>query len=124
MSRVVHFEIPADDPGRAVGFYEQVFGWKFKKWEGPMDYWLIETGPDDEPGINGGLMKREQPRQGVCNTLGVGSVDDFVGKVTDAGGTIVVPKSPIPGVGYVAYGQDPEGNAFGLFEQDDSAVAE
>lgn len=124
MSRVVHFEIPADDPGRAVGFYEQVFGWKFKKWEGPMDYWLIETGPDDEPGINGGLMKREQPGQGVCNTLGVGSVDDFVGKVTDAGGTIVVPKSPIPGVGYVAYGQDPEGNAFGLFEQDDSAVAE
>ncbi len=41
MSRVVHFEIPADDPARAVKFYEKVFGWKFQKWEGPMEYWLV-----------------------------------------------------------------------------------
>ena len=47
MSRVVHFEIPADDPVRAAKFYEDVFGWKIEKWEGPFDYWLVTTGEED-----------------------------------------------------------------------------
>ena len=55
MPRVVHFEIHAADPERAVNFYQTLFGWTFQKWEGPMDYWLIVTGPDDQRGINGGL---------------------------------------------------------------------
>lgn len=54
MPRVVHFEVHADDPERAANFYSGVFGWELAKWEGPQDYWLITTGPDDEPGINGG----------------------------------------------------------------------
>jgi len=53
MPRPTHFEIPSDNPERAISFYEAVFGWKFQKWEGPMPYWLITTGPDSEPGING-----------------------------------------------------------------------
>jgi len=36
MSRVVHFEIYADDPERAVKFYTSVFDWKVNKWQGPM----------------------------------------------------------------------------------------
>ena len=61
MPRVVHFELSADDPERAIKFYENAFGWKTEKWAGPMDYWLIMTGPEDEPGIDGGLSKREGP---------------------------------------------------------------
>ena len=34
MSRVIHFELPADDPERAIAFYEQAFGWNFEKWTG------------------------------------------------------------------------------------------
>jgi len=124
MSRVVHFEIPADDPGRAIGFYENVFGWQINRWDGPMDYWLIETGDEHEPGINGGLMKREHPEQGVCNTVDMLSVDVLSDKIETAGGTVVVPKTPIPGVGYVAYYQDTEGNVFGMMERDETAVAE
>lgn len=44
MARIVHFEIPADDPERAIKFYEDVFGWEVQKWEGPFDYWLVTTG--------------------------------------------------------------------------------
>ena len=55
MARVVHFEIPVDNPDRAVKFYTDVFGWKIEKWEGPIDYWLITTGEENEPGINGAL---------------------------------------------------------------------
>src|SRR5438128_828489 len=59
--RVSHFEIHADDPERAIKFYSDLFGWQFKKRDGPMPYWLVTTGPDSEPGINGGLMKRMGP---------------------------------------------------------------
>jgi hypothetical protein len=61
MPRPIHFEIPAEEPHRAIRFYEIVFGWKFDKWEGPMPYWLITTGPEGQPGINGGLMPRRDP---------------------------------------------------------------
>ena len=59
MPRVVHFEIHAETPERAMEFYSGVFGWEFSKWEGTQDYWLITTGPDEEPGINGGLVRRQ-----------------------------------------------------------------
>ncbi len=122
MSRVIHFEIPADDPARASKFYAKVFGWKFQKWEGPMEYWLVQTGPDSEPGIDGGLMRREQPGSSTVNVVDVASVDKTVAKIESAGGTIVVPKMAVPGIGFVAYFQDPEGNVFGLMEADESAA--
>ncbi len=121
MLRVTHFEISVDDPERAIKFYADAFGWKIKKWEGPMDYWLIMTGPKDQPGIDGGLMKREHPGASTTNTIDVPSVDKFIAKITEAGGKIVAPKQSIPGVGYFAYCQDTEGNTFGIMEEDTSA---
>ena len=119
MPRVIHFEITADDPGRAVKFYEKVFGWKIDKW-GAMDYWLATTGPDNQPGINGAIMTRETQRTTV-NTIDVSSVDEFVKKIVDAGGKVVTPKTAIPGVGYFAYCVDTEGNVFGIMENDTKA---
>lgn len=121
MPRVVHFEISAEKPERAVRFYEKVFGWKIVKWEGPMDYWLITTGKDDEPGIDGGLGKRTEPGPSTVNTIDVPSVDDFIRKIEKNGGTIVTPKHAIPGVGWIAYFKDPEGNMFGMMQDDPSA---
>jgi len=46
MPRVIHFEIHAGDPERAMAFYAGLFGWKFEKIAGPMEYWLINTGAD------------------------------------------------------------------------------
>jgi predicted enzyme related to lactoylglutathione lyase len=120
MPRVIHFEIPADDPSRAVRFYQSVFGWNFQKWEGPMDYWMVATGKDG-PGIDGGLMKREQPGQTVNNVVGVASVDDTTKAVEKAGGRVVAPKSAVPGIGWVAYYLDTENNPFGVMQEDPSA---
>ncbi len=64
MPRVVHFEIPADKPERAVKFYESVFGWKISQWGGPMAYWLVSAGPKDEPGIDGNLFGLLEPLPG------------------------------------------------------------
>jgi len=120
MSRVVHFEIPADDPARAVKFYTKVFGWKIKKWEGPMDYWLVSTGNGGAPGIDGAIMQRQEMASTVVNSIDVPSVDEFTKKVTKNGGKMVTPKTPIQGVGYFAYCQDTEGNMFGIMQSDRS----
>jgi uncharacterized protein len=121
MPRIIHFELPADNPERAAEFYENVFGWQFQKWEGPQEYWLITTGPKDQPGINGGLMRRQYPGAGTCNTVDVASVDGAVTTIAKHGGKNVVPKMAVPGVGYLAYCSDPEGNVFGLMQADPNA---
>ena len=126
MPRVIHFEVHAEDPKRAIRFYTSLFGWEFKKWEGPQDYWVITTGPNDQPGINGGMIRRQGIVDGtaviayVC-TVDVPSVDEHVRKIAAAGGSIVVPKMPIPGVGWLAYGKDTEGNILGVMEADPKA---
>lgn len=129
MARVGHFEIHADDPARAITFYEKVFDWKFNKWEGPQDYWLIKTGESDQPGIDGGLMRRMggAPAEGqavnayVCTVIST-SVDEDISNVTANGGTIALPKMAVPGVGWLAYAKDTEGNIFGVMQDDPSAA--
>jgi hypothetical protein len=121
MARIVHFDITAEDAERAIQFYEKVFGWKFTKWEGPMEYWLITTGPGNEPGIDGGLSVREGNDARIVNTIEVKSIDRTLDEIEKAGGKIVQPKGPITGVGYFAQCTDTEGTLFGVMESDEGA---
>lgn len=119
MPRVVHFEISADDPERAVNFYRDVFGWEFRRWEGEEeDYYLVLTG--EGPGIDGGLFRRREV-VGHVNTVDVPDLDAFLEKVVAAGGTITIPKMPIPGLGWLAYVQDTEQSVVGLMQNDPTA---
>jgi predicted enzyme related to lactoylglutathione lyase len=125
MPRPIHFEIHADNPSRAVKFYESLLGWQFTKWEGPMEYWLIKTGSEGTPGIDGGLVKRmgSPPAETaavnayVC-TVDTDSVDQTIEKLTVLGGKVAVPKMAVPGVGWLAYGKDTEGNILGFMQAD------
>jgi uncharacterized protein len=121
MSRVIHFEIPAAEPDRAAAFYGNVFGWKFDKWAGPTEYWMVTTGTEGTPGINGGMMKKPGGIASTTNTIGVESVDRAVNAAVEAGGKNIMPKTPIPGVGYFAYCEDTEGNLFGVMQMDPHA---
>jgi uncharacterized protein len=128
MPRVVHFEIHADNPERAIRFYEGMFGWKFQKWNGPVEYWLITTGTPPERGINGGLIHRHgsgpldgQPVNAYACTVEVPAIDEYIAKVGTHGGTLIVAKMPIPGVGWLAHAKDPEGNIFGIMQADAKA---
>jgi predicted enzyme related to lactoylglutathione lyase len=128
MSRPVHFEIHTENPDRAIAFYTTLFGWQFKKWDGPMEYWMIITGADPQPGINGGLVRRRGPApaegqavNAFVNTIGVGDLDAALQKLTTLGGTIALPKMPIPTMGYLAYAKDTDGNLFGMMQPDPSA---
>ena len=120
MGRVIHFEIPVNEPDRAASFYQKVFGWRFNKWDGPTEYWMVSTGAEGAPGINGGMLKRGNVAT-TTNTVSVDSVEASVAAVTKAGGKLIMPKSPIPGVGYFAYCEDTEGNLFGVMQADPNA---
>jgi uncharacterized protein len=128
MPRVVHFEIHAAEPERAIRFYQGLFGWSFQKWGGPTDYWLIETGPSTEPGIGGGLLRRHGPSPGdgqavnayVC-TVQVEGLDNLLERAITFGGSLALPKMAVPGVGWLAYVKDTEGNILGLMQNDPSA---
>ena len=127
MPRVVHFEIHASDPARMVKFYTEVFDWKFMH-RPEMQYWLVMTGDEKEPGINGGLMQRRGPKPDkdqpvsahVC-TVDVPSVEEYWKRALAAGALPALPKKTIPGVGYAAYLKDPDGNIFGIYQADKAA---
>jgi uncharacterized protein len=128
MPRPVHFEIQAADPRRAIAFYTALFGWSFNKWEGPSDYWLIKTGEAGTMGIDGGLLPRPGPppvpmqavNAYVC-TIGVDSLDASLKRVAELGTMVVVPKMAVPGIGWLAYANDTEGNIFGVMQPDAAA---
>lgn len=115
MGRVVHFEIPSDDPKRLKEFFTKTFDWNFETW-GEQDYHFAMTGDRSGMGIDGAIMKRMDPQQPVVNTIGVASVDDAVSRIEANGGTIVMPKEKIGEMGYVAYFKDPDGNTHGVWE--------
>lgn len=121
MPRVIHFEIPAGNPERAVEFYKKVFDWKIEKWAGPMDYWLVTTGEDKEPGINGAITEKSDYVKVTTNTIGVASYEDAVKKIVEAGGKVLMPKMAVPGIGYMTYCKDTEGNVFGIMQSDPNA---
>lgn len=118
-NRIVHFEIPANEPEKIMEFYSNVFGWKMQKF-GDFNYWSCNTGDEKEPGINGGIMKRQHADQPIVNTIKVVNLDEMMKKVSAAGGEIVVPKMVIPGVGWLSYFKDVEGNIMGIMEDDNS----
>ncbi|MDX1621882.1 MAG: VOC family protein [Nitriliruptorales bacterium] len=121
MSKVVHYEIPVDDPERAQGFYSEVFGWEFENWGGE-GYWLTPGGGEGEPGVGGALISRSDLHRAPVVIIGVDSVETALREAESAGAEIVHPKTPIPGVGYSGYLRDLEGNVVGVFEADESAA--
>ena len=125
MSKVVHFEIPAEDLDRAKNFYSSVFGWKLETMPMPGgEYTSVMTTPVDEQtqlptepgGINGGMMQRDERTSSPVLTIDVEGIDDALKEIAAGGGSTVTPRTEIPGMGAFAYFKDPEGNVLGLWE--------
>jgi len=123
MPRIVHFEIPAKDKAKIQAFYSTVFGWEFTKWEGGDEpYWMVKTGEQGTPGIDGGLYTPDEQYRSVVNTIDVPNLDEYIAKVKANGGTVAIAKMPVPGVGYLCYCKDVEGTLFGLMQADPNAA--
>jgi hypothetical protein len=119
-----HFAINADDIVVARAFYESVFGWTFTAW-GPPGFFQIRTGSDVEPGVQGALQQRreliEGARTGVECTFAVEDVDATAEAVRAAGGTVIMERFTISGVGHLIFFRDPDGNPIGAMQYDPNA---
>ena len=135
MSKVMHFEIQASNVERIAKFYADVFGWEINEWVLPNvemadenRYWLVGTGSEEEAGINGGMLIRqgekpkvEQPVNAYVCIIDTASIDKTLEAVVQSGGEVTVDKMPVIGMGWSAYCKDPDGNIFGLLEEDENA---
>ncbi|HQB65518.1 MAG TPA: VOC family protein [Fibrobacteraceae bacterium] len=119
---IVHFEIPAANLEKLKSFYEEVFGWKIIQTEGPIEYWIIYTVPVDSngmmirSGVNGGMYKRQLENSKPINYFSVESINDFLTKIKKLGGKVIQSNQEVPGVGWIAAAEDPEGNQFALLQ--------
>ena len=115
--KLVHFEIPAADPGRAKGFWSGVFGWEFGESAMPeMEYAMVRTGDDQ----GGAVMSSDGP-SGITVYFDTDDIDASISKVRENGGT-ADDRMPIPHVGWFSHCKDPEGNDFSLFQSDESVA--
>ena len=121
-----YFDLTVHDMARAKQFFEHALGWRFEKFEMPYEYYRIHAGPNSEQGIDGGMgAVRDAPLAGgrpmTQVTIPVADLDESLSRVVAAGGSIVEPRMPIPGIGGYATCAEPGGLKFGLIQADASA---
>ena len=108
-----HFELMTNDPEKCKAFYGTVFGWTYDDQSMP-GYTLIHTGQDP----SGGVFPKPAEVPGACMNVyfQVDDIDTTLGRATEHGAAVLVPKTAIPGVGHFAMFTDPEGIAIGLMQ--------
>jgi uncharacterized protein len=116
LSKIVHFEVPAKDTGRAKEFWGSLFGVQFQTFEGPMEYHMFQN--DDQTG--GAIYPQQQGEKGLITYFNVDNIDAATKKIQQLGGT-TEEKAPVPGMGWYARAQDTEGNSFSLWQSDEKA---
>lgn len=121
--RPTYFDLSVPDVAQAKAFFEAVLGWRFEKFNMPYEYYRIQAGPANEPGIDGGIggvkdAPLSEGRPMTLITIPVSNLDDAFARVVAHGGSIVEPRLPIPGIGWYATCAEPGGLKFGLIEPD------
>ncbi len=108
-----HFELMTTDPEKCQSFYGTVFGWKFDDGSMP-GYTLVDAG--QEP--TGGIFKAPDVAPGPCANVyfQVDDIESTLERASESGGTIIVEKTEIPGVGHFGMFTDPEGIAVGIMQ--------
>ena len=114
--QVVHIEIPADDTGKAQGFWSGLFGWQFESYPGPSEYHMARLGETQ----GGAITNMEPGKKGTRTYFGVDDVNASAARVKELGGEADDPM-PVPQMGWFATCRDPHGNEFGLWQTDSSA---
>ncbi len=109
---IVHVELSAKDRKALSKFYQDVFGWEVEH-EDQMNYTTFRAGE----GVGGGFnpVSDQNPAGTVTVYINTDNVTNSLKAVEEAGGTILVPESDIPGMGKFGLFRDPQGNMIGLF---------
>jgi uncharacterized protein len=115
--KIVHFELPSEDADRAQGFWSGVFGWEFQdSGMEDVDYRMTRTATEQ----GGAVYPSDEAGKGLIVYFDTDDIDASIAKIRELGGE-ADDKQPIPGVGWFTACTDTEGNAFSLFQSDESA---
>lgn len=122
-NRLTHFAIFTDDQSRAKTFYANVFGWGFNTY-GLDGFSQINSNPSDSGELIGALQDRkyqltDEKVIGFECSISVENVDEIASLVLDHGGEVLLPKSNIPGVGWLIKFRDTEGNILCAIEYEE-----
>jgi uncharacterized protein len=112
-------ELHTSDPGAAVSFYRQVFGWQDQAMPmGDVTYTVIQPRGGGEDSSQGGIM----PLSAGMGATGTGPVwlpyfevadcDAAVSSASEHGGTVIAPPMDVPQAGRLATLADPAGAVF------------
>jgi predicted enzyme related to lactoylglutathione lyase len=116
VSKIVHFEIPAQDTGRAREFWGSLFGLKFESYEGPVEYHMFQN--DDQTG--GAVTPAQGGQSGLVVYFNSDDIDATLKRIQELGGS-AEEKQPVPSMGWFAPAKDSEGNAFSIWQSDPNA---
>jgi len=124
-NKLIHFAIHIDQIERAKRFYDGVFDWGFNDY-GQSDFLQIKTDKTENGELIGALQSRKYspvPEKliGLECTIGVENLDDIIDRVQKNSGQILMPKTAIPQVGWIAKFLDTEGNLICAMQYDDNA---
>jgi predicted enzyme related to lactoylglutathione lyase len=115
---IVHIELPAANPAESAQFYNKLFGWPSENMP-EMDYWSFLT----EENHGGGFNKIDSPNAPfqvkpgeVIIYVNTDDLDASLARAEELGGSVVVPRTEIPMMGWFAIFRDPSGNRIGVFE--------
>jgi len=116
--KIVHFELPSANVGRAVGFWSGLFGWSFGESMSPeFEYRMVQVSDDQ----GGAVMPSEDGGSAPTVYFDTDDIEASIAKVRELGGE-AGDKMPVPTHGWFAACKDTEGNSFSLWQGDASAA--
>jgi len=118
MYNVSWFEVVGRDGDSLRSFYGELFGWKFESYPGPFEYHMTRI--SDQGGL--AITNMEPGKRGTRAYFAVDDINAGAARVRDLGGEADDP-APVPGMGWFVTAKDPQGNEFGLWQNDPSAPA-
>jgi predicted enzyme related to lactoylglutathione lyase len=117
--QMVHLEIPAGDTQKAREFWGTLFGWEWQAYEGSPNEYLMTRFSET---TGGAIYKPEQAdKRGARVYFDVDDINKETARVEELGGEAGEPM-PVPGMGWFSVNKDPEGNEFGLWQNDETAT--
>ncbi len=121
-NKLTHFAVHIDDIERAKKFYDGVFDWGFNSY-GQDDFVQIKADKSENGELIGAMQSRKYSPVsdkiiGLECTIGVENIDDIIEKVISNGGQVLMNKTAIPNVGWIAKFLDTEGNLICAMQYD------
>ncbi len=119
---IAHTELGTSDPEATTDFLRTVFGLQFETTPGPggAPYHMAYT--EGQPSCGVRPVMPQEPGPSQTPYFNVEDLDATIQAATDAGAQVFLPKTAVPGQGWMAWIGIPGGNTIAAWQQDDGAA--